>query len=69
MQSKQRVAGSVSKKIVATDLQEERDKCDFDQAELNSIFNSDKELNAKRKWYEDDMYSDPLLRPSHHYYE
>ena len=59
----------MSKKIVATDLQEERDKCNFNQSELFSIFMPDKEINEEMKYFEDDRDSDPKLRLHHRYYE
>lgn len=37
MQTKKRVLGSMKNKIVATDLIEERAKCNFDQNELAMI--------------------------------
>ena len=33
-----RVEGSMLKKIVASELQEERDKCNFDKEELTNFF-------------------------------
>jgi len=55
------VHGSVAKKIVASDLQEERDKCNFDQEELWRVFNPRPEENKIRASFEHDLVNIPEL--------
>lgn len=60
--------GSIKDKVVAADLQEERDKCNFNQKDL-TIFLYDGKKSYERflDWYKD-MESDPILRNSHEFY-
>jgi len=69
LEKKKRVVGSVSKKLVATELQQERDNLNFDRNELILLYNPDKEDRALRQWFYDDVASDPKLQMSHKYYE
>ena len=68
--SKQRVPGSWARKIVNSDLQEERDKCDFDMnLETNGLANCMDKVHTQR--YRDAiefMESDPILRNDHRFY-
>ena len=59
----------MSKKIVATELVEERANCNFDKAELHALLNPDEEENKMIEWYENDRDSDPVLKPTHKFYE
>ena len=68
-QNKTRVAGSISKKIVATELQEERDNCNFDQKELFDIWMPNKKLVERVNYYENDRDTDPKLNLHHNYYQ
>ena len=68
--SKQPIQGSWKNKIVASDLQEERDKQDFDSTKgggLVGVLNQD---YSQRLW---DalafMESDPILKNTHKFYE
>ena len=66
---KKRVHGSILKKIVATDLQEEREKCDFDQTELRKVYWTNKQTEALRDQICKDVEEDPALAFSHKIYE
>lgn len=59
----------MDKKIVASELQEERDKCNFDQNELYNLFYPFKESNEFRALVEKDRNEDPELHLTHKYYE
>lgn len=69
--SKQRVPGSWKNKIVNSDLQEERDKCNFDMnLETNGLSNCMDKVHTQR--YRDAiefMESDPLLKNTHKFYQ
>ena len=62
-----RVAGSWKKKITATEIIEERDKCTFDRAEaLKHIMDEETyEQLTKFGW----MQKDPILKNSYKFYE
>jgi hypothetical protein len=51
MSTKKVVVGSVKRKVVASDLQEERDKTTFDQQELKVMFCGGKDMYEKRIFY------------------
>lgn len=64
-----RVQGSIKNKIVATELVEERAKCNFDQEELYNIYYSDPNIREMRQRTDRDIDSDPILANTHKYYE
>ena len=65
-----KVQGSIERKITATELVEERAKCNFDQSEMESfILNQSPELKAKFARVYDDLENDPVLKSTHEYYE
>jgi hypothetical protein len=68
-QSIKRTAGSVKNKIVNSDLEEERNKCDFDRVELELLLKGGEESMARINGLLSDMESDPILRHSEKYYE
>ena len=67
-QEKIRVLGSVKNSIIATELVEERRKCDFDQNEIKSLLVDPeaKKIMDKTKY---DLENDPKLKFTHKYYE
>jgi len=64
-----RVAGSVENKVVATELQVERDRLNFNTEELHNIYHPNEETRKMRKIVQADRDSDPNLRLTHKYYE
>ena len=67
---KNRQAGSIKNKIVATELLEERANCNFDQKELKRVFMSiPEEVQANIQRVMDDIENDPELNLTHKYYE
>jgi hypothetical protein len=46
------VSGSLKSKIVSSDLQEERDKCTFDQQELRVMLSGGQEVYENKMKYE-----------------
>ena len=65
-----RVPGSIERKITATELVEERAKCNFDMAEMEDIiFKKSPEVKAQFKGLWDDLQNDPVLKTTHQYYE
>jgi len=69
MQSQSKVQGSMKNKIVATELVEERNNCNFDQDELWSLYFKDPEANRIKAKAEHDVENDPIMRNTHKYYE
>ena len=67
--STKRVAGSIKNKIVATEILEERAKCNFDQKELYQNFYSDKESRELMERSFKEVEEDPVLRATHKFYE
>lgn len=63
------VQGSWLRKIVASELQAERDRLNFDRDELYRIFNPNEESNKLKRLVEEERDSDPNLRNSHKFYE
>ena len=63
-----RVEGSMLRKIVASELQRERDNCNFDQTELADMF-LDPKVRANRARFEQDMKDTPGFENTHKYYE
>jgi hypothetical protein len=65
----QRNLGSIKNKIVATDLQEERDKGNFNKEEMSEILYEDKAfLSLYRDWIRV-MESDKVLTNTEKWYE
>jgi len=64
---REKVHGSMANKVVASDLQEERDKCNFDQKELYNLFTPFEREN--RAQVAKDQIEDPELHLTHTYYE
>ena len=60
--------GSIAKGIVATDLLEERKKCNFDQEEFWNLIWTKKHVDYYKKTIKM-MESDPILMNSHKYYD
>ena len=69
MQTPTRVQGSIKNKIVATELVEERNKCNFDQKELYYLYYADPEVLKLKDKCEHDAETDPILANTHKYYE
>jgi len=67
------VHGSMLRKIVASDLQSERDNCNFDKEEMYDLFGNwavlGKETKDLKKSVENLIESDPNLHLTHKYYE
>jgi len=62
--------GSMKNKIVASCLQEERDKCDFDATLGGGIFSLlDKEFHERALDAMKFCRDDPILRNHHEYYD
>lgn len=56
-----RVAGSMKRKIVATELVEERARCNFDQDQLFHLLNNNPLINERMEQTKSDMENDPNL--------
>jgi hypothetical protein len=54
---------------VATELQEERDKCNFDQEEIYNLFYKDPKVRALKARIAKDMDTYPEMANTHKYYE
>jgi len=65
----ERVQGSISNKIVATELVEERANCDFKQIELYQFLIGDEEVRRLYDEHIERMKSDPNTRQSHKVYD
>jgi len=65
-----RVDGSWKNKIVATDLQEERDKRDFEDVKPDGL-NPLTDPDTQTRFYDSVNFhiNDPVLRNTHKYYE
>lgn len=63
----QKIEGSWQNRIVDSDLQAERDKCDFDQNEA-MLFLLDAEY-AKQIQDTNWMFQDPEITNTHHFHE
>jgi acyl-CoA oxidase len=64
-----RVPGSVKNKITATEILEERAKCDFDQKQMEIIFFHDKVTLKAYREVQDDMDKYPEIANTHKFYE
>ena len=65
-----RVAGSMKNKVVASELQAERNKCAFDQKELMTFLHGgEKEFELHMKWYSLLEKHPKDLGNHHHFYE
>lgn len=61
--------GSVKNKVVNSDLQEERDKCAFDQKEMQALLHGGQQI-LDAKISESEMFAKhPALGNHHHFYE
>ena len=56
-------------KIVATELAEERNKCNFNQEELYNLFFSNPEVRKITARADYDAENDPIMKNTHKYYE
>lgn len=65
----QRVNGSWKNKIVASDLQEERDRCAFDQEEMRVMLHGGKEAWDIQRYFFDLQKKHPQLHNHHHFFE
>ncbi len=61
--------GSIKNKIVSSDLEEERKKCDFDQSQLTHFLHGGKAGYDQYKEWIRVMESDPILRTDQTWYE
>ena len=61
--------GSVRNNRVSPDLQEERDKCNFNQAELTEILYGGKANREEYLSWAREMENDPILRNNEQWYE
>jgi hypothetical protein len=61
--------GSIKNKIVASDLEEERNKCNFNKDELTDILFGGREIYEEIKADLDIMESDPILRNTEKWYD
>ena len=62
------IIGSIAKGIVASDLLEERKKCNFDQEEFFNLILTKKHVDYFKRSIEI-MESDPILKNTHKYYD
>ena len=62
------IIGSIKKGIVASDLKDERAKCNFDQKEFCNLVRGKDDVDYFKKVVAT-MESDPILRNSHKYYD
>jgi hypothetical protein len=53
--------GSIKRKVVAKDLQEERDKCNFDKKELQVLFHGGQEFLDVFNDFVGDIINNPHL--------
>ena len=64
------VLGSIKKRIVASDLLQERANCDFDAQNGNAISNIlEPKTQAKLRELKNAMVNDPELANSHKFYD
>ncbi len=61
--------GSWKNKVVAPEMKEERDKCNFDQNEMSELLYGGKEWLDTVKGWNKDFDSDQILRNSEKWYE
>ena len=65
-----RVQGSMDRKIVATELKEERDKLNFDREDMKGFMNIYPEhIRELKEKVEKDVLTDPNLKLTHKFYE
>jgi hypothetical protein len=64
-----RVAGSYKNKVVASDLQEERDKLAFDFEEFRQLMNGGEEVYAVQKKFNDMVLAHPALQNTFEFYD
>jgi len=62
-------AGSMRDRRVHSDLQKERDRCNFDQEELYEVFIGGPNAKAKVASWISMLESEPLLGNSHAFYD
>ena len=61
--------GSIKNKIVASDLEDERKKCNFDQQELTHLLWGGKEKHLRAREVQEDMNRFEVLRGSEKWYD
>ena len=62
------IPGSVKNKIVASDLQEERDKCTFDQQELRVLMYGGPDVYEHKTFYENLIKTHEKDLGNHHHF-
>ena len=67
--TQKRVAGSIDRKITATELVEERANKNFDQAQVRDFLWGDKADYASLQARYQEQINDPMMANSHHFYE
>jgi hypothetical protein len=64
-----KVQGSISRKVVATELEDERSRCDFNTQEVQKIYFFNKESKAKRDKTLEIIKSVDGFKNTHLYYD